>query len=484
MSSTSGFKYPSIGLYIDGEWIYDRPLCYEVRNPSDESVLGPVPSANDEDLARALAAAERGFKVWRDTASADRVKLLQKATALLRERAETIGRIITLEQGKVFSDGCGEVERASTFLDWDTAQSLRTYGSVIPSEPQMQRMVLRQPIGPVAAFTPWNVPISSPSRKVSAALSAGCSVILKAAEETPGAACAFVQCFIDAGLPPGVLNLVFGDPAKISSTLIASPVIRMITLTGSVHVGKQLSKLAGEAMKPVLMELGGHAPVLIGEGVDAAKIAQQAAAAKMRMAGQICASPSRFIVHHSVYADFVAAFAKIAHDMRVGDGFQPGVQMGPVANARRLAAVDALVQNAKKHGARVAAGGHRIGERGYFYAPTVLTDVPAQADVMNTEPFGPLAVCVPVASLDEGLALANSLSVGLSAYAFTNSLHDAERIARELECGNLSINHFGTPGADSPFGGVKESGMGREGGAVSLDSYMVSKTVLQSTARV
>ena len=309
-------------------------------------------------------------------------------------------------------------------------------------------------------------------------------MIIKAAEETPGTACALVQCFVDAGLPPGVLNLVFGEPARISSTLIASPVVRVVTLTGSVQVGKQLSQLAGAAMKPALMELGGHAAVLIGEGVDAAPIAREAASAKMRRAGQICASPSRFIVHRSVYADFVDAFASVVKEIRVGDGFQPGVQMGPVVNARRLAAAEGLVRDAEARGARVAAGGHRIGERGCFYAPTVLADVPLDASVMTTEPFGPIAPCVPVDSLDEGLALANSLSVGLSGYAFTNSLQDAERITRTLECGALSINHFGTPGADAPFGGVKESGMGREGGAESLDAYLVSKTVLQRTARV
>jgi succinate-semialdehyde dehydrogenase/glutarate-semialdehyde dehydrogenase len=258
----------------------------------------------------------------------------------------------------------------------------------------------------------------------------------------------------------------------------------MITLTGSVHVGKQLAQFAGAAMKPALMELGGHAPVLIGEGVNAAEIGRQAAISKMRMAGQICAAPTRFIAHESVYYEFVSAFANAARDIHVGDGFQPGVQMGPVANARRLATMEALVADAKARGARVAAGGHRIGERGYFYAPTVLAEVPLDADAMNLEPFGPLGLCVPVHSLDEGLALANKLSVGLSAYAFTNSLHDAERITRELECGVLSINHFGSPGAEAPFGGVKESGMGREGGAESLDAYMVTKTVLQKTARV
>lgn len=482
--SATSTPYPRIGLLIDNQWIHDRPACYEVRNPSTEEVLGPVPGATPDDLARVLASAERGFRVWRDTAPVERAALLLRTVELMRERLEDIARVITLEQGKPIGDARNEVRRATTFLEWDAAEALRTYGLVVPSAPQMQRMVLRQPVGAVAAFTPWNVPISSPGRKVSGALAAGCSVILKAAEETPAAACAFAQCFVDAGLPPGVLSLVFGNPAQISSTLIAAPVVRMVTLTGSVHVGKQLSQLAGAAMKPVLMELGGHAPVLIGEGVDAAAVARLACDAKMRMAGQICASPTRFIAHRGVYDAFVTAFAEAAREIRVGDGFVPGVQMGPVANARRLAAVSSLVDQARASGARVAAGGHRIGERGYFYAPTVLADVPLDANAMQDEPFGPLALCVPVDDLAEGLELANSLSVGLSAYAFTNALEDAERIARELECGNLSINHFGTPGADVPFGGVKDSGIGREGGAESLHPYMVTKTVLQRTARV
>ena len=476
--------YPRIGCFIDGEWIFDRPACQQVINPSDESTLGPVPCATSEDLARALEAAGKGFNVWRDTPPQKRAELLLRTTSLLRDRAEQIARIITLEQGKPIADARGEVERACTFLEWDAAQCLRTYGTIVPAEPQMQRLVMRQPIGPVAAFTPWNVPISSPSRKISAALAAGCSVVIKAAEETPATACAFVQCFVDAGLPAGVLNLVFGDPAQISSTLIASPVIRMITLTGSVQVGKQLTQLAAVAMKPVLMELGGHAPVLIGADVDAANVGRLACASKMRMAGQICASPTRFIVHESIYDEFVAAFAGAASELRVGDGFEPGVQMGPVANGRRLSALEDLVEDATQRGARVAAGGHRVGERGYFYAPTVIADVPFRAKAMHEEPFGPLALCVPMRDLDEGILFANSLSVGLSAYAFTNSLQDAERIGREVECGVLSINHFGSPGAETPFGGVKDSGMGREGGAESLDSYTVTKTVLQRTARV
>jgi succinate-semialdehyde dehydrogenase/glutarate-semialdehyde dehydrogenase len=476
--------YPRIGLFIDGQWIHDREAHCEVRNPSDEGVIGIVPRATADDLAAALAAADRGFRVWRDTSPQDRVRLIAKAVALVRQRAEAIARVITLEHGKPFAQAQAEVERSMTFFDWDMAEAQRLYGTIVPAEPGMQKMILRQPIGPVAAFTPWNVPISSPARKVSGALAAGCSIVLKAAEETPGAAVEMVKCFDEAGLPRGVLNLVFGDPAQVSSTLIASQVTRMVTLTGSVQVGKHLTQLAAAAMKPVLMELGGHAPVLVCDGVDGAKIGRQAAAAKMRLSGQICASPSRFIVHRSVYHAFVEGFAATARDIRVGDGFDAATQMGPVANGRRLAAMEAMVADAKRRGARIAAGGHRVGERGYFFAPTLLADVPLDSNAMQHEPFGPVGACVPFDSLDEALALANSLSVGLSAYAFTNSLAQAERIARELDCGVVSINHFGAGGPDTPFGGVKESGIGREGGSMSLDAYTISKTLLQSTAPV
>jgi len=483
-SSPAARTYPPIGLFINGQWLYERPAFCDVTNPSTEEVLGQVPEASPDDLDSALAAADAGFSLWRATPPQQRSKILLEACRLLRERSEAIATIITLEQGKTINEARGEVNRASTFLEWDAAQALRTYGTIVPAEPQMQQLVMRQPIGAVAAFTPWNVPLSSPARKISAAVAAGCSIIIKAAEETPGTACAFVQCFVDAGLPPGVLNLVFGNPGVISSTLIASPVIRMVTLTGSVPVGKHLTQLAAAAMKPVLMELGGHAPVLVSADVDPRSVAKLATAAKMRMAGQICASPTRFIVHEDVYVDFVDAFASACNELIVGDGFSPGSQMGPVVSARRLASISALVDDAKARGARVAAGGKRVGDRGYFYAPTVLADVPMAADAMHTEPFGPLALCVPVSGLDEGIALANSLPVGLAGYAFTNSLQDAEKISRELDCGVLSINHFGSPGADTPFGGVRESGFGREGGEESLDSYMVTKTVLQRTVRI
>lgn len=476
--------YPRIGLYIDGEWIYGGEPWLEVKNPSSENVLGMVPKASAEHLARALKAAASGFQIWRNLPPQERVHIILRAVGILRERTRDIAKILTLENGKHLADAEAEIERCGNFFEWDAGQSLRTFGLIVPGEPQMQKFVLRQPIGPVVAFTPWNVPMSSAARKTSGALASGCSIILKAAEETPGTACALVKCFEDANLPPGVLNLVFGDPAHISSTLIASPITRLVTFTGSTQVGKHLTQLAAQAMKPVLMELGGNAPVIIGAHVNAAEIGKLAATAKAKSSGQICASASRFIIHRSAYDEFVSSFAEVFSKFRVGDGFETGVQMGPVANARRLAAAEVMVEDAKRRGARIAAGGYRIGNRGYFYAPTVIADVPLDANAMTVEPFGPIAACVPVPDIHAALDIANGLSIGLAAYAFTNSLEDTERLARELECGVLSINHFGTPDADTPFGGVKDSGIGREGGPFSLDAYLTTKTVLQRTARV
>jgi len=476
--------HPRPGLLIGGEWIFDRPAYSEVRNPSTGEVLTAVPGANAGDIAAALRAAEAGFRRWRDTPPVERVAILRRAMELLQQRSEDIARTITLENGKLLLESRIEIERSVTYFEWGMAESLRAYGHVVPGPPQMHKWVLRQPIGPVAAFTPWNMPLGSPARKLGAALAAGCPVILKAAEETPGAAVALARCLMEAGLPAGVLNLLFGDPDAISHTLIASPVTRLVTLTGSVGVGKHLSQLAAAAMKPVLMELGGHAPVLVCAGVDPVRVGRMAAQAKVRVNGQICASPSRYLVHESVYAGFVSAFVQTLNKVRTGDGLAPNVDMGPLANARRLAAMQALVDDARQRGATVAAGGQRIGTHGYFFQPTLLTDLPPDAAVMTTEPFGPVAGCVPFKTLDEALAIANGLSLGLAAYAFTNSLTDAERITRELECGVLSINHFGTPECDTPFGGVKDSGIGREGGIGALDAYLVSKTLLQSTQPV
>jgi succinate-semialdehyde dehydrogenase/glutarate-semialdehyde dehydrogenase len=472
-------QYPEIELYIDGRW--KRASGQPVINPADESVLGTVPTATIADLDDALAAAERGFAVWRKTAPAKRSQIILKAASLMRQRVEEMAVAMTLEQGKPIDRARLEILRGCDIIEWDAMEGLRLYGRVIPSEDGMRHTVLRQPIGPVAAFSPWNFPMSSPARKVGGALSSGCSVILKASEETPAGAVQLVRAFHDAGLPPGVLNLVFGNPAEISNYLIPQSSIRLVTFTGSIPVGKSLAEMAGRHMKPAIMELGGHAPVIVCDDVDPLATASTSVAGKSRNAGQVCVSPTRFFVQESIYENFAQAFAEKASQLKVGDGMDPSMQMGPLANSRRIDAMEMLVADAKAKGARVLAGGSRLGNRGYFFPLTVLADVPDDARAMNEEPFGPLALVNPVRSLDEAIEKANSLPFGLAAYAFTRSAQNAHRLADDIEAGNLSINHFVASVAETPFGGVKDSGYGREGGTEGLQCYTVAKNVSHKT---
>ena len=467
--------YPDIELYIDGRW--KRADGHPIINPADESVIGTVPHAAMADLDDALAAAERGYRVWKNTAPARRAQIILKAASLIRERVDQMAVAMTLEQGKPIDQARLEILRGCDIIEWDAAEGLRIYGRVIPSEPGMRHTVLRQPIGPVAAFSPWNFPMSSPARKVAGALSAGCSIILKASEETPAGAVQLVRAFHDAGLPAGVLNLVFGNPAEISEYLIPQPSVRLITFTGSIPVGKKLAEMAGHYMKPAIMELGGHGPVIVCDDVDPVATATTSVTGKSRNAGQVCVSPTRFFVQESIYERFADAFAEKAAKLKVGNGIDPSTQMGPLANSRRIDAMEMLVADAKAKGARVLAGGSRIGNRGYFYPLTVLADVPDDAQAMQQEPFGPLALVNPVRSLDEAIEKANSLPYGLAAYAFTRSAQNADRLADNVEAGNLSINHFVASVAETPFGGVKESGYGREGGTEGLACYTVTKNV-------
>lgn len=476
--------FPQVGLLISGEWIYDRPACGQVYNPSDESVLGSVPGATDDDLDQALKAAQKGFEEWRKVPPEERSDLLRRTAALMRERADEIAATITLEQGKPFTDARREVDRSASFLDWDSEQLKRSYGRTVPSPHPLQQYVVKEPIGPVAAFTPWNVPVSAAGRKLSGSIAAGCSVIIKPATQTPASTCLMAQCFLDAGLPKDAICVIHGKSSHISERLILSPVIQMITLTGSVEVGKTLTRLAAEGVKPVLMELGGHAPVLIGGDVNPAKVAELAAKAKFFCGGQICVSPSRFLVHRDVYEDFVTEFASRARALRVGDGFAEDTQMGPLASARQVDTISELVDDAVKRGARVAAGGERLGNQGWFYAPTVLGEVPRDARIMHEEPFGPAAPCVMMDDMDEALEVANGLEVGLAGYIFTNDVELGDRLSNGLQCGSVAVNVFTSPGPNAPFGGHKESGIGVEGGMESLDSYSISKTISHNKVRI
>jgi succinate-semialdehyde dehydrogenase/glutarate-semialdehyde dehydrogenase len=467
--------YPNIELYVDGHW--RRASGTPIINPADESVLGTVPHATRADLDDALDAAVRGFNVWRKTAPNARAQIILKAAALIRSRVDEMATAMVLEQGKPLDQAKLEILRGCEIIEWDATEGMRMYGRVIPAGPGLQHTVYRQPIGPVAAFSPWNFPMSSPARKVAGALSSGCSIILKASEETPAGAVQLVRAFHDAGLPAGVLNLVFGDPAEISGYLVPHQAIRLITFTGSVPVGKHLAAMAGQHMKPAIMELGGHGPVIVCDDADPVATAAASVVTKSRNAGQVCVAPTRFFVHEKNFETFANSFAEGAAKLKIGNGMDPSTQLGPLANSRRIEAIERLVLDAKDRGARVLAGGQRINNRGYFYPLTVLADVPDDALAMKEEPFGPLALVNPVRDLDEAIAKANALPFGLAAYAFTQSADNVQRISNDVETGNLTINHFVASTAETPFGGVKDSGYGREGGTEGLACYTVTKNV-------
>lgn len=472
--------YPDLRLYIDGAWRTTGDAL-PVVDPATEEVIGSVPVAGPGDLDDAVKAAVRGFEAWRVTPPSERAEVICRAADLMRDRQAEIAESITLEHGKPLVEARAEVVRGAEFFEWDAGEAVRTYGRVIPSGPGVRITVHHQPIGPVAAFSPWNFPFSQPARKVAGALASGCSIVLKAAEETPAGALYIARAFHDAGLPPGVLNLVFGVPDEISRRLIADEAIRLVAFTGSTSVGRHLTGLASDHMTPVMMELGGHAPVIVCEDTDVDAAAAASAVRAMRNAGQVCTSPTRFYVHRDVHERFLEVLTGGVEGLAVGNGFASGIDMGPVANDRRLADVADLVADAVSVGGRLTTGGNRIGTTGYFLEPTVLADVPDEARIMHEEPFGPVAVVNQVASLDEAIARANSVPYGLASYGFTNRADYAERLVDGVEAGNLSINTLEASLPETPFGGVKSSGYGREGGTEGLLHYLVVKNVIHRT---
>lgn len=473
--------YPAPTLFINGQW---RPssdgATLPVINPATGDVLAALPVATIADLDEALFAADAGFRLWRKVSAYDRAKLLHAAAGLLRERAARIGAITTMEQGKPIAESTAEAFACADIFDWYAEEARRAYGRIVPSKhPGVRHLVLKEPIGPVAAFSPWNFPTTIASRKIAAALAAGCSVVIKPAEETPNSTLELARALDDAGLPKGVLNVVFGMPAAISPHLIASPVIRKISFTGSTAVGKHLAELAARVMKPTTMELGGHAPVIIFADADLDKAVQVLAAGKYRNAGQVCISPTRFFVHDQVHDEFVAKFVAASAQLKLGNGLERDTNMGPLANPRRLAAMHDMVGNALTAGARLATGGQAAGGPGNFWQPTVLADVPDTARIMNEEPFGPVAVTRRFTTFDEVVEQANRLPFGLAAYAWTQSARTAADIGDAIEAGMIGINFVGLTGPETPFGGVKESGHGSEGGTEGLEAYLVTKYIAQ-----
>ncbi|MFL9944175.1 NAD-dependent succinate-semialdehyde dehydrogenase [Paraburkholderia graminis] len=473
--------YPTLSLYIDGEFLGDdgrklRP----VLNPANGSVLGQLPLADQRDLDNALGSAQLAFESWRWTSPLERSAILRRVGVLVREQAESIAIGLTLDQGKLLSEARAEVVSCADHAEWHAEECRRIYGRTIPSRLQnVQQTVEREPVGVCAAFTPWNFPISQAIRKVCAAIGAGCTIILKGPEETPSSLVALARIFHEAGLPPGCLNLVWGEPAEVSHYLIESPIVRKVSFTGSVPVGKQIAALAGRHMKRVTMELGGHSPVLVFEDSDIDRAAALLAAYKSRNAGQLCVAPSRFYVQERVHDRFVQKFTEHYSSHTLEDGLSEQATMGPLANGRRVDAMEQLTGEALAKGATVLCGGQKLKRPGNFFPPTVIVDAPDHCRVMNEEPFGPIAPVTRFSTIDEVVTRANSVPFGLAAYIFTESLSNARYATSRLEAGMINVNHFGIALAETPFGGVKDSGIGLEGGMETFDGYLVTKFVTE-----
>ena len=476
-------KYPDTQLFLNGEWrdaLAKESL--EIINPATEEVIGKVSHARKEDLDIALTAAEKAFNSWKNVSAYERSKILRKAADIVRSKADEIATLMTLEQGKPLIEAKMETMGAADSIDWYAEEGRRAYGRIIPSRaPQgVYQFVFKEAVGVVAAFTPWNFPLNQVVKKVAAAFAAGCTAIVKGPEETPASVAELIKAFDEAGMPKGSINLVYGIPAEISEYLIAHPIVRKVTFTGSTAVGKLLASLAGKHMKRVTMELGGHSPAIVCEDADVKAAIKILSANKFRNAGQVCISPTRFLVHDSVYEEFVDGFVEQAEALNVGNGLDDGVKMGPLAHDRRLTAIEGFVADAVENGAKVLTGGKRKGNKGYFFEPTVMTNVSNEARIMNEEPFGPLAPINSFSSIDEVVEEANRLNYGLAAYAYTNSAKTAQNLGQAIESGQVSINHHGLGLVDTPFGGVKDSGYGSEGGPEGLDAYMTTKLVSQT----
>lgn len=473
--------YEKLALFIDGEFRESSDgLNLPVINPADGVILGQLPKATDKDLNDALISASQALKTWSQTSPLVRSAVLRRVAELARQQASLIGHNITLDQGKPLSEAIAEVTTNADHADWHAEECRRIYGRVIPSRsPDVRQFVVKEPIGVCAAFTPWNFPFGQAIRKVSAAIGAGCTIILKGPEDSPSAVMAIARLFAEAGLPKGVLNLVWGDPAHISNYLIKSSTIQKVSFTGSVPVGKHLAALAGEYMKRGTWELGGHSPVLVFDDADISRAAEMLAKFKIRNAGQVCVSPTRFYIQEKAYDSFLESFTNTLSRIRVGNGLDKGIEMGPLAHKRRVIAMNKFLEDVDSRGGRVHYRGSIPAGSDCYFAPTVVTEIRDDALIMNEEPFGPIAPVVRFKTMDEVIERANNLPFGLSSYVFTESSKTAIAASRLLQAGMVNINHFGSALPETPFGGIKDSGMGSEGGSETFDGYLVTKFVTQ-----
>ena len=470
--------YEKLGNFIDGEWRTANEIGQDVLNPANESVLAFLPHATEKDLEDALESAQKGFKIWRDTPVQKRASILNKTADLIEERANQISHVITLEQGKPLREAKGEILRTIETFRWNAELGIDNLEKRSVLRPNGLRQSVRvEPVGVALGLTPWNFPAFLPARKLASALAAGCSMILKASEETPGTAVSLIRALSDAGVPDGVVNLVFGVPAEISEKLFASTIVRKISFTGSVPVGKQLAGLASSGLKRCTFELGGHSPAIVCEDANLENALSTLTAFKFRNSGQVCIAPSRFFVHRSHYNSFVNGFVDASHSQCLGNGLEEETTMGPMSNYRRIESMGNLVQDAVKCGAKLVTGGKRWGNVGFFWEPTVLVDVPDHSKIMQEEPFGPVAPIIPFDSLDEVIEKSNSLQYGLAAYVFTQSDNTRELLVNSLESGGIAFNSAAPVPSDLPYGGLKDSGYGYEGGIEGVEAYLHKKLV-------
>jgi succinate-semialdehyde dehydrogenase / glutarate-semialdehyde dehydrogenase len=469
-------RYPGLRLLVNGEWRSGQAST-PVVNPATEQVLGHVPHATEADIDEAVAASEDAFRRWSRLTPAARGSVLHEAARLLRARRDYVAGVITQEMGKPLREAQLEIDTATGILDWNAEEGRRTYGRVIPGPENRRQLVVQEPVGPVAAFAPWNAPLITPARKISSALAAGCSVVIKPAEETPATALLLAEALAEAGLPAGVLNVLFGNPAQISGRLLTSPAIRALTFTGSTGVGKSLASLAAANMVRPVMELGGYSPALVCSDADPQAVAAGAARAAYRNAGQVCTSPTRFFVHASIYDEFTEVLGRRVRELRTGNGLDDDTDVGPVVTPARLDAIEALVNDAVKHGAEATAGGHRGAGPGYFWEPTVLTGINPDCELSRVEPFGPIAWVTPFDSEETAIELANSVPFALAGYLFTRDAAAVRRLSAALECGAIAVNHWQVSGPETPFGGHKDSGFGSEGGIEGIAAFQQLKFV-------
>lgn len=479
MTSATATTYPVLRQFIEGQWVHGTGEREQpVINPADETEVARYRVASHADLDRVIESSERGFRVWRAFSPEVRYDYLMKAASIIRERAEKIATTLSVEGGKAWDEARREVLRGAALIEWDAAEGRRLYGRVLPAEPGMRLTMLREPVGVVAAFIAWNFPAGFVSRKVGGALAAGCSVILKSTEETPGTCVELVECFSDAGIPAGVVSLVIGEPAMIAERVIAAPAVRAISFTGSSAVGKVIGGLCAQHVKHCVLELGGHSPVIVCDDADLELAVNATVSGKfLNNAGQVCVAPTRFFIDEKVYDRFVESFTAATKNIRIGVGTDKNTQMGPLVHGRRLGAIDAMVKDALAHKATLITGGKRLDGKGFFYAPTILANVVDAALPMHEEPFGPIALMNRVSSVDEAITRANALRYGLASYAFTDSSRHVQKLTEGVECGYLAINHGIAATIGAPFGGTKESGHGREGGPEGLQEFTNVKFV-------